>query len=200
MKPLLVLFLAVSLAGCADLAVLTPEGQVDSNAWNTRQQDLYKLLRWSLKGKLAVQSGNEGWSAILHWDQDAQNYTMRFIAPLGQGTYELSGGPGAVTLLTADNHLYKSAGPEDLLQDNLGWNVPLHGLQYWVRGVPEPGVATDYLLLDEEGRMTDLQQSGWRISILNYRKVEGMQLPAKLFMQNDRFQLRLVVHDWKAAT
>ncbi|MGH8120912.1 MAG: lipoprotein insertase outer membrane protein LolB, partial [Gammaproteobacteria bacterium] len=79
-------------------------------------------------------------------------------------------------------------------------NVPLHGLKYWVMGVPEPGIETDNLLLDDKGRMTDLQQSGWRISISRYSEFNGKELPSKLFMQNDRFQLRLVVLAWKTTT
>lgn len=163
-------------------------------------QDLYKLQQWSIQGHLAVQTGGEGWSATLHWDQDNQNYMLRFIAPLGQGTYQLSGDSGKVTLLTADNKVYQATDAESLLLDNLGWNVPLHGLKYWVRGVPEPGVATDNLLLDDKGRMTDLQQSGWHISISRYSEFGGKELPSKLFMQNDRFQLRLVVLDWKTTS
>jgi len=136
----------------------------------------------------------------LQWDQDNQKYMLRFIAPLGQGTYQLSGDAGKVTLLTADNRVYQASDPEILLQDSLGWNVPLHGLQYWVRGVPEPGVTTDNLVLDDKGRMTELQQSGWRISISRYGEFDGRELPSKLLMQNDRFQLRLVVLGWKTTT
>lgn len=188
------------MAGCAELAVVTPAGKAATSAWDARLEDLYSLQQWSIRGHLAVQAGGEGWSATLHWDQNHQNYILRFIAPLGQGTYQLSGGEEQVTLLTADNKVYQAPDAESLLQDNLGWNVPLHGLKYWVRGVPEPGIATENLLLDDQGRMTDLQQSGWRISISRYSDFNGKELPSKLFLQNDRFQLRLVVLAWKTTT
>jgi len=194
------LLLAVSMAGCAELAVVTPPEKVTQPAWDARLEELYKLQQWSIHGHLAVQAGGEGWSATLHWDQDNQNYVLRFIAPMGQGTYQLSGDQGQVTLLTADNKVYQATDAESLLLNNLGWNVPLHGLKYWVMGVPEPGIAADNLQLDDKGRMTDLQQSGWRISISRYSEFNGKELPSKLFMQNDRFQLRLVVLDWKTTT
>lgn len=198
MKKLLSLLLVVWMTGgCADLAYISPGAEPQGPSWESRLEDLYKLQQWSIRGHLAVQAGNEGWSATLYWDQDRQNYIMRFIAPLGQGTYELSGDLGKVSLLTADNKLYQATDAESLLQNNLGWYVPLHGLKYWVTGAPEPGIATDNLLLDDKGRMTDLQQAGWRISISRYSEFRGKELPAKLFMQNDRFQLRLVVLDWK---
>lgn len=200
MKRLLSLLLVVFVAGCADLAIIPPAASPGGPAWDARLQDLYKLQQWSIRGHLAVQAGGEGWSATLHWDQDQQNYTLRLIAPLGQGTYQLTNDAGKVTLLTADNKVYQATDAESLLQNNLGWNVPLHGLKYWVRGAPEPGVTTDSLLLDDKGRMTDLQQSGWRISISRYSEFQGQELPSKLYMQNDRFQLRLVVLDWKTTS
>ena len=197
MNRILLFLLVVGMTGCADLALVTPDGQSADAAWDARLEDLYRLQQWSIHGHLAVQAGGEGWSATLNWDQDNQNYILRFIAPLGQGTYQLSGDEGKVMLLTADNKVYRATDAERLLLDNLGWNVPLHGLKYWIRGVPEPGVTTDNLLLDDKGRMTDLQQSGWRISISRYGEFNGKELPSKLFMQNDRFQLRLVVLGWK---
>ena len=185
------------MAGCADFALFSPPGKSADAAWDTRLEDIYRLQRWSIHGHLAVQAGDEGWSATLRWDQDHQDYMLQFIAPLGQGTYHLSSDAGKAMLLTPDNKAYRATDAEHLLQDNLGWNVPLHGLQYWVRGAPEPGVTTDDLLLDDKGRMTDLQQSGWRISVLRYGEFNGKELPTKLFMQNDRFKLRLVVIGWE---
>jgi outer membrane lipoprotein LolB len=192
--------LVAGMAGCADLAPVAPGGKFADAAWDARLADLYRLRQWSIHGHLAIQAGGEGWSATLQWDQDNQNYMLRFIAPLGQGTYQLSGDEVKATLLTADNKVYRATDVESLLQDNLGWNIPLHGLQYWVRGAPEPGITTDNLVLDDKGRMTDLQQSGWRINISKYEEFNGKELPSKLLMQNERFQLRLVVLGWKTTS
>jgi outer membrane lipoprotein LolB len=73
-------------------------------------------------------------------------------------------------------------------------------LKFWIKGIPEPGIAAENLLLDDQGRLTDMQQSGWRISISRYTDFNGTQLPSRLFMHNDRFQLRLVVDDWKTGS
>ena len=197
MKIIPVLILAAVLAGCADFQ-LTPQQQPDKSAWDLHRAALSSLERWSITGHLAIQSGQEGWDATLHWDQDNESYTMRLIAPLGQGTYQLYGNSHEVSLVTAENKIYQADNPEILLQQNLGWSVPVSGLKYWIKGIPEPGVNMENLVIDKNGRMTDLQQSGWRISILRYSDFNGTQLPSKLFMQNDHLKLRLVVLDWKA--
>lgn len=200
MKNILILVLATVLAGCAELQLFTPPQKADTSSWDLHRAALNSLERWSIIGRLAIQSGKEGWNATLHWDQDNENYTMRLIAPLGQGTYKLYGDNHLVSLLTAENKIYQADNPEILLQQNLGWSVPVGGLKYWIKGIPQPDVSMENLVIDNEGRMTDLQQSGWRISILRYSDFNGTQLPSKLFMQNDRFKLRLVVQDWKTKT
>ena len=108
MNRLFLLLLVVCVAGCADLALVSPTGKSGSSEWEARLQYLYNLQQWSVRGHLAVQTGVEGWSATLQWDQDNQNYMLRFTAPLGQGTYQLSGHAGKVTLLTADNKVYQA--------------------------------------------------------------------------------------------
>lgn len=201
MNRLFPLLLVMLLAGCAGMPYWSSApGEIDTNAWDLRQEALNKINTWSIKGRLAVQDGQGGWSATLFWDQKNQSYRMRFVAPLGQGTYQLQGDNDLVSLLTADNKLYQADTPETLLLDNMGWSVPLHGLKYWIKGVPEPGKSTENLLLDDQGRLTDMQQSGWRISISRYTDFNGTQLPSKLYMHNDRFKLRLVVDDWKTSS
>lgn len=197
MKIFISLLLVTLLAGCAEVPLLQHTEKADTKTWNLRQEALNKLDNWSLQGRLVIISGDEGWSAALHWVQNEGNYTMRFIAPLGQGTYQLHGDQKLVSFLTAKNELFQADNPEQLLQNNLGWSVPVHGLKYWIKGVPEPGIKSENLLIDDQGRMTELQQSGWHINISRYSDFDGTELPSKLFMKNDQLQLRLVIQDWK---
>lgn len=194
--PIVLVFLLTSCAGFP----LSRTQNANFPAWDLRQEALNKLENWSLTGRIVILSGDDGWSATLHWDQEPENYTMRFIAPLGQGTYQLYGDEKLVSFLTDKNELYQASDPEQLLQNTMGWSVPVHGLKYWIKGIPEPGIESENLLLDEQGRMTSLQQSGWNISISRYNDFNGTQLPSKLSMRNDRIQLRLVIQDWKTST
>ena len=199
MKITIPLLLVLILTGCAGIPLFGTQ-KANVPAWDLRQEALNKLENWSLTGRIVILSGDDGWSATLHWNQEEGNYTMRFIAPLGQGTYQLYGDEKLVSFLTDKNELYQADDPEQLLQSTMGWSVPVHGLKYWIKGIPEPGIESKNLLLDEQGRMTELQQSGWSISISRYNDFDGTQLPSKLSMQNERIKLRLVIQDWKTNT
>lgn len=199
MNRLIVFILAAFLAGCESLPLITPAERDPAVTayWDTHRQKLSALDAWTLHGRMVLVAGDDGWTATVHWDQDHKRYNLRFIAPLGQGTYELDGDADSVTLLTADNRLLHAGSPEALLQENLGWQLPLASLKYWIRGLPDPSASPDDLILDGTGRLSQLQQLGWRIEILRYQDVKGLDLPGKLFLENDRFQVRLVIQDWQ---
>ena len=73
------------LAGCTDIPLRTDS---DIDLQNQREQ----IKSWDLKGRLSLTSEKESGTMTFHWTQDQERYLMRFIAPLGQGTYALRGG------------------------------------------------------------------------------------------------------------
>ena len=186
------------MAGCAEIPLLQSEKDKPAHdVIDARMNALYGLNAWALKGRIGIQTDKEGVTATLHWANVGDRYQLRFIAPLSQGTYELRGDQQQVALQTAKNERFVAKDPEQLLLDNVGWKVPLTGLNYWVRGLPEPGADIENLVKDDKGRITDMEQSGWRISILRYTEVNDFELPGKLFLQNDRFKIRLVIQGWQ---
>ena len=87
--------------------------------------------------------------------------------------------------------------PEKLIRDELGWDVNLAGLKYWIRGIPEPNSKYSQLLLDEKGRLQDMKQSGFTISILRYTDKKNISLPAMLCIKSKDIELRLVIQNWE---
>ncbi|MCI0401607.1 MAG: lipoprotein insertase outer membrane protein LolB [Gammaproteobacteria bacterium] len=190
--------LAVLLTACAELPSTPIPGTPLQEAWRSHQAELLTLQHWSLTGRVAIQTEKDGWNATLRWTQQDDAYSMRVISPFGQGSYELQGSAHGVIMRTADNQTLVAQDVEALMLENLGWSVPVAGLRYWVRGIPEPAWPVDTIALNDEGYMADLQQSGWRVSVLRYVKQGDLTLPAKLFMHNARFKVRLVVENWEA--
>jgi len=187
----------MALSGCAGMKpFFLPEGRPDLSAWQRRQQQLGKLQSWDLQGRVAIETAQDNWTASVTWRNDAESYRMRFMAPLSQGTFELTGAPGRVQLRLPEKTL-EAPDPRRLMQDNLGWSLPVSGMRYWVVGLPAPGRETQELRVDGNGRLVDLRQDGWRISVLRYKKVGGLELPEKMYLQNDPVKVRLVVGEWQ---
>lgn len=192
MKKIYLLIMLVFFVGCSKISLI-PE----STSGAERQNKLEQITRWKLKGRLALTTPNESWTVTLRWSQDYDRYLMQFVAPLGQGTYALRGGEGSgVYLLTAKNEVFRADDAESLLKQTVGWHVPMSGFRYWVRGLPEPGVEILNREFDDQGRISEMQQEDWHISLSRYIDVDGVRLPGKVFMQNDHFKLKLVIHEW----
>ena len=190
MKKTYLLILLAFLAGCSEVP-LRPDSDIDLQ--NQREQ----IQRWNLNGRLSLSSEKESGTVTFHWTQDYERYLMRFIAPLGQGSYALRGGEGdGVYLLTAKNKVLRAEDAETLLKQSVGWHVPVSGFRYWVRGLPEPQGDVRDQKFDGQGRVVEMQQAGWNINIKSYMDVDGIDLPDKIFMQNDHFKLKLIIQTW----
>lgn len=192
--PVLVLII-IAFAGCAT----TPPVDIPQRlaSWDSHRVKLSRLTTWQASGRISVRMEKQAWSATLQWHQQRQEYFLRLIAPLGQGTYEITGNDDAVFLRTAKNEVLRANDPENLMEGAFGWSVPLTGLIYWIRGMPQPGIKTDVFLLDEQGRLTDLSQSGWRVIYSSYNNTGGVDLPGKISLQNDKLKVRLIIKHWK---
>jgi outer membrane lipoprotein LolB len=179
------LCLCVLLAACAaEPPVPLKEREAE---WRLHREALAALKAWRLEGRIAVRHGDEGWTASLQWREEEGGYVLRLSAPLGRGTVELSGSPRGVQMVTADNRLLHADTPEALMEENLGWHVPLSGLRYWVKGTPEPGRPAERLTLDEEGRASAFRQDGWQVTYDRYEEAGPYRLPGKI----TRFSTRM---------
>lgn len=164
--------------------------------WQANRDKIIKLDKWKLKGRIALTMERQAWSASLQWQQQQQNYQLRIIAPLGQGSVELEGDGRGVTLQVSKDRVLHAHDPETLLQKSFGWSVPVAGLMYWVRGIPVPDKRIKKLLLDDEGRVSEMEQSGWMVTYSRYSSQGSVDLPGKIVMENGRLKLRLVIRDW----
>lgn len=185
------------LTGCATAPPAIDMEEV-RGAWQRHAAEVATLDHWFLKGRVALRTPEDGWSASLHWRQLGGQFNLRLIAPLGQGTIELFGRTdGQVTLVDSENQRYTAADAETLMRETLGWSVPVAGLTYWVRGLPARDGKIQMIEPDAEGRLRALEQSGWQLEIEDYTHVLGRDLPKKLTVSNDQLTVKLVVQSWE---
>jgi outer membrane lipoprotein LolB len=164
--------------------------------WEEKKLELEQVQSWKLKARIAIQLDKEGGTASMNWSQKEDDYVIRIIPPLGRGTFELNGNSEGVTMTTADNQILHARDPEALLQTHLGWQVPLTGLLYWIRGLPDPVMRIKTMTLDEQARIQDLSQDQWQISYTSYTESGDLHLPKKLQMQNRKLKVKLLVKTW----
>jgi outer membrane lipoprotein LolB len=181
------LLLILLLTGCA--AVPVPETAPASVTPAT-------IKDWNFNGRISLTRGEQGWHAGLDWENRAERYRLQVTGPLGQGALQLTGDPGGVTLVDSEARLYTARDVDALLAQVTGWDLPVSGMQYWVRGLSAPG-GPFRTTLDRQGRLQQLEQSGWIITYQRYRTIGGSEWPAKLKLVHDDLAVRLVIDQWR---
>lgn len=186
------LMLAAMLGSCA-----TPPGPApaDQTVWLARQAALAALTDWQVSGRIGVVSGQDGWHASFQWAQQDADYRIDLIGPLGQGRVVIQGDARETRVQTQDGRQWTAPDAEVLLERSLGVRLPVNGLRYWVRGLPEPG-PTPTLQTDAEGRLTRLEQNGWIIEYPVYAPVAALDLPARIIARRPDLSIRLVIEQW----
>ena len=197
---------AVLVSGCATLlglipSDLTPSGTVSSDrdtAWQAHARDLARFQTWSMVGSLVVRAKGDSSRVTLRWRQTHAAYNVRITALLGVGLFELEGSEAGVEARFADGRRVRAKSPEALLEGEVGWSVPLAGLRYWMVGAPSPGSTDAMMVLDSEGRLARLEQSGWTVLYEKYRTLDGLALPERIRFSNGSVEGTVVVRRWKA--
>ncbi len=164
--------------------------------WDSNKLKLEQLHAWKLNGRIGIRLENESGSASLSWEQNGQDYVIRIIAAFGRGTVELHGNNAGVTMRDANNQVLQARDPETLLQAYLGWQVPLTGLNYWIRGIPDPAAEIRTLILDEDARIMRLLQGDWQILYTSYIQMDQLNLPRKLTLENQALKIKLTIRQW----
>ncbi len=184
------------LASCSVSHPL-PRSSNPQQAWQQHQLAVRELKSWRLKGRLAIDAIKEAWTGYLRWTQKGRWFDILWSAPLGQGSVELYGNQERVTLRLPKEGILTASSAEQLLSRRLGWSLPVSGLRFWLLGLPAPELPVISRAVDSRGRLLRLSQGGWQIRYLDYTVTSGYELPSKVFLDNPKLQLRLVIDRWR---
>ncbi|MBT3308793.1 MAG: outer membrane lipoprotein LolB [Gammaproteobacteria bacterium] len=165
--------------------------------WETRKAQLQQLQQWQVDGRVALRMGKEGGQSGFSWKhKSALQQQFNLSGLLGAGAVELLVG-GAGAQLTTAGESYRGDRASQLLFEVTGWKIPVEAAQYWIKGLPDPTLELESLVLDEANRLQQLQQAGWRIEIRRYQQLNQMELPAFVVMEQGDVRLKLRLNRWR---
>ncbi len=175
---------------------LPPDSEIGKQAaWELHRVNLEALQNWSLKGRVAGRSNDEGFRAGVRWRQQRQDFNIDLHGPLGRKVAVIEGKPGDVQLTTSKGESYSAVDPEGLMQDLFGYSLPVKGLRYWMRGIPDPAQTYASLDLDDQGRLKQLSQAGWLIDYNRYHEGKPA-MPAFIKISNKILNANIVIDHW----
>ena len=194
--------LACSVALLASCASLTEQVLQVPDDWDQRLQRYQQINDWTLRARLGVQTEHEGGSFDVLWEQIADAYDIRLIAPLGQGAVHITGDNTGVTIGLADGRTEYSDDAEALFSSMTGMSLPVNGLQDWLRGMPIQAEEIEHASWNELGQLYKLEQRGWRIEMGRYKRIADYDLPHAFYLEREdrpELSVRLLVREWQPA-
>jgi outer membrane lipoprotein LolB len=186
--------LLLLLSACFDTRPENGNSEQAERLWQARQAVLQQVTVFSLQGRLA-ETGLISFSGDLSWIQNGGEMQLRFYGPLGVGAVGISGNPDGMEIHTKDG-VFQTHQPEQLMQEQFGWSVPVEGLRYWVLGLPAPSEQPPLIRLDENGRILSLKQGGWELSYSEYQPGAVVDLPRKFTISDSQRGFRVVIDSW----
>jgi outer membrane lipoprotein LolB len=196
-RHLMLFSLITLLAGCAGLTSREAlEGQGDAQSWQAHKQRISLVDAWQINGKVGIRAPQDSGSGTLFWLQRQDYFDIRLSGPLGRGAARLTGRPGDIQLEVANQGRYQAESAEQLLREQLGLNLPVSHLFWWIRGLPSPD-SKSRLNLDSQSHLAQLQQDGWHVEFLSYAEQNGFWLPERIKLSGFDLQVTLVIKDWQ---
>lgn len=155
------------LAGCASVK---PQGPSTSNAATSVTAQTSR----SYQGRFAIQYNDQNGQqrnayGNFAWQETGDTVTLQLRNPLGQTLAIITSSPALATLelpnrqpLTADN-------VSTLMQNALGFALPVDGLRYWLQPSPAPtSRAKTEKDPEQPSRLKQITQDGWTIDYVAY--------------------------------
>lgn len=181
----LLLILLMLLSACSTLpppALSVPSFAREATAFN-------------LNGRMAVNNGGQRHSGGLRWQHQMQRDELLLQGPLGITVARITSDPFVATL-EQNGKRYQAQDVETLMQQVLGWGLPLPVLHHWLLGAIDDSMPAQ-IERDELGRLKVLQQGGWEVSYLRYVDDQANSLPARITFSRAALQVRLLIDKWE---
>jgi outer membrane lipoprotein LolB len=196
------------IAGCRTVPVQQPPA-TGMQPWDVTRPELQSRDHFSLKGRVAVAAGKDGFNAGLRWKQEGTRSQVSLEGPLGAGGVLITADGNNLSIINSHgDHLDSDAAHAELVA-RLGFDPPLSSLRFWILGVPDPAMPSKEAVDPQQQRLQSLEQDGWQIDYGSYMPAaagsgsgslgaSSASLPAKMTVQRSGVRVRLVVDGWSS--
>jgi outer membrane lipoprotein LolB len=159
--------------------------------------DPAQVNAFDLTGRVNVRVEHKGYPGRIRWQHAPDADDVWLYSLVGSTVARMRQDASGALLITSDGKEYRAEDIKLLAREVLGWDLPLDGLQYWVRGLPWPALDAAQQEYYADGRPKSLRQGGWQVAYLDWAPAGVSGLPSKLDLSGEGLRLSLVIEKWK---
>lgn len=164
MRKLTIFFFSLALSGCASFYDVKPDQPVQAYV-KPKAID----QNFDISGRFNVKQPDQSSYGNFSWVKQGDNEVLSFKTPLGQTVAQITIESGIPTL-TKDGETYTGDDFDDVMDENLGFTMPMNYLHFWIQGVPVPNEPVTKQLHD------GFVQLGWNVEYLQWKDSNHPQI------------------------
>lgn len=183
------------LGGCVDLhAPTTTPSQFTVQTPTQRAQTLSHVSGWDLNGALSMTLPNQSPQiANYTWVQTGNDYRITLSSALSLYQIVIEKQGYSLSLSKNGRLITEANTAEGLMQQAVGWSLPVTYLQSWIIGLPAPKQPFQ-ATYDAYGHVISLKQAGFTVTYEDYQTTPNhIDLPALISVQNPRLFAKIVI-------
>jgi len=187
--------LCLFIASCATVKEQTT---TEPAAWAAEQQKRQQVNNWEIRGRLGVQTENNGGTLDIIWKNADQDYSIRLIAPLGAGSYLVQGSSDYAEIRFPDGQTDIVSSIDVVFTSIFEVDLPASAVKDWIRGLPSKALTVEQISWNEQGLLANIKQSGWNVEMSKYTG-DKILMPHAIYLTrdgNDELDVRLVLRQW----
>lgn len=198
MRAALVALLGLFLSACS-----TPQLPVTEKSYVQSlklQQHNSELSSWFILAQVSLTTEDKAYHFNTQWQQDVDQYKLRFEAPLASGAIELKGDQDGAELRLNNDKSYRGTDPEQLIRQVTPFNIPVIGLNSWVRGIAHRQ-SQNQIEINANGTTKNIQQDGWLIEYKDWETTQiaksEYQMPSDIRLTHPTMHIRIRPSSWQ---
>ncbi|WP_354329654.1 MULTISPECIES: lipoprotein insertase outer membrane protein LolB [unclassified Undibacterium] len=185
-------FLSLTLSGCAS----TPR-QTNASPDRQYQENL------QITGRISVQYQQNDKEQTLpgsfEWQQTATSTNITLLSPLGQVIATIQQTPTGASMQQAGKATRYASDLDSLLNDSLGWALPVSGLRDWLQGFSLDTQGKRIALKTDDN--TVLDADGWHLRYVTWNLDSTPLYPKRINLQRNSVQageiaIRIAIEQW----
>ena len=150
---------------------------------------------FNLNGRFAVHHLEQRYSGGLRWQHQPSRDELLLQGPLGFTVARVASDARSATL-ERNGKSYAAQDVESLMQQVLGWGLPLPVLHHWLLGAADTASPSD-IERDALGRIAVLRQAGWEVRYQRYADEGAGGLPSRILLRRDDLEVQLLLDEWE---
>lgn len=191
LRLLAILGLGLALGGCA-VRDTRPEG-----AWLAERDAWFQAHpNWEVSGRIALSDGERGGQLAFDWRAQGDQHEVQLRTVATGKRWRLLFNDWGAVLEGSDIGLLRGPDPDFLVEQAVGWPIPVRALVYWLRGLN--GAPAEQAIFAADGTVASISAPPWVIEYQRFGQPQrGPLMPTRIQANSPPHQVRLVMRDWR---